>query len=115
MIEYEEEAKKFKKTPCNFKLESIKYCLNDSVLLRKILNYFSEFIFNSFNIDINKYPTIYSLAFAIFRSIYLKEGEVGIIPSPKAIIIKYIKILDKLTLVELRKCLFLLLTSLIEF
>ena len=39
--EYEEEAKKFKKIPWNFKMESIKYCINDSVLLRKILNYFS--------------------------------------------------------------------------
>jgi len=79
--EYEEEARKFKKTPWNFKMESIKYCINDSVLLRKILNSFSDFIFNHFKIDINKYPTISSLAFAIFRNRYLKEGEVGIIPT----------------------------------
>jgi DNA polymerase type B, organellar and viral len=78
--EYEEEAKKFKKTPWDFKMESIKYCLNDSVLLRKILLEFNNFIFNSFNIDISKYPTIPSLAFAIFRSRYLKENEIGLIP-----------------------------------
>jgi len=61
-------------------LEGIKYCLNDSVLLRKRLNYFSEFIFNYFKFDINKYPTIPSLSFAIFIRKYLKEKEIGIIP-----------------------------------
>jgi hypothetical protein len=53
------------------------YCINDNVLLRKVVNAFNSLIYK---VDITKYPTIPSLAFAIFRSKYLKEGEVGVIP-----------------------------------
>jgi hypothetical protein len=45
----------------------------------------SSFIFKQFKVDITKYPTIPSLAFAIFRSKYMKEKEIGIIPTTSKI------------------------------
>ena len=70
--------------PWVFKYESIKYCLNDSILLFEILNKFNQFIFNKYKLNINNYPPclrqgLPSLAFAIFRKDYLKENEIPII------------------------------------
>lgn len=62
-----------------FRNESISYCLNDSILLFEILNKFNQFIFNKYKLNINNYPTLPSLAFAIFRKDYLKENEIPII------------------------------------
>jgi hypothetical protein len=36
--DYEKEAKKFSSVPWSFKDGAIKYCLNDSILLRKVVN-----------------------------------------------------------------------------
>jgi hypothetical protein len=40
---------------------------------------FSKQIFKLYKLNINKYPTLPSLAFAIFKKDYLKEREIGII------------------------------------
>ena len=65
----------FKGTHWNFKTEAIKYCELDCISLFQILSKFNQLIFNQFNINIGKYPTLPSLSFAIFRSHYNKEEK----------------------------------------
>ena len=48
------------------KTESIKYYSLDYISLYQILNLFNNLIFDKFKININKYPTLSSLSFAIF-------------------------------------------------
>jgi hypothetical protein len=40
------------------------------------LEKFNELIFDKFNIDIHKYSTLSSLAFAIFRTLFLEKGVI---------------------------------------
>jgi hypothetical protein len=47
--------------------------INDCVALHEVLVKFNDFIFNKFKLNIQNYPTIPSLTFAIFRSNYLKN------------------------------------------
>ena len=70
-LEYLEYARQFETKLWSLKEETIKYCLNDCVILHNILMDFSSHIFNLFSINIHKYPTLPSLAFAIFRSNFL--------------------------------------------
>jgi DNA polymerase elongation subunit (family B) len=60
----------------NMKEESIKYCEIDSMCLYQILDKFSNMIFELFEINLHKYPTLSSLAFAIFRTHFLKKNEI---------------------------------------
>nr|YP_010146944.1 hypothetical protein K4014_mgp23 [Cyclocybe aegerita]QQP21453.1 hypothetical protein [Cyclocybe aegerita] len=60
----------------NFKEEAIKYCKLDCITLYQIISKFNSLIFNTFSLNINNYPTLPSLTFAIFKSKYLKEDEV---------------------------------------
>lgn len=53
-----------------------KYCEVDCISLYQILIKFRTLIIQKFNIDNLKYPTIPSLAFAIFRMHYLKENQI---------------------------------------
>ncbi|KAG1717180.1 DNA polymerase type B, organellar and viral-domain-containing protein [Suillus lakei] len=59
--------------------ESIKYCLQDCVTLYKVINEFNKQIFNLFRINIHKYPTLSSLAFAIYRSTFLCNFKIPLI------------------------------------
>jgi hypothetical protein len=56
--------------------ESIKYCHIDCVSLFQIMTKFSNMIFELFKIDVHKYPTLSSLAFAIFRTHFLRKDEI---------------------------------------
>src|ERR1700682_1000577 len=56
------------------KEESIRYCEIDCITLYQIIIKFNDLIFDLFNINIHKYPTLSSLAFAIFRSKFLVEN-----------------------------------------
>nr|YP_010192420.1 DNA polymerase [Amanita sinensis]QZN08157.1 DNA polymerase [Amanita sinensis] len=49
------------------------YCIQDCISLSHIIHRFALFIFKHFKININKYPTISSLAMAIYLSNYLKN------------------------------------------
>lgn len=73
MIHFE----KNKKDWC-LKTENIKYCSLDCISLYQILNVFNNLIFDKFKIDINKYPTLSSLSFAIFWTHYLAKLDVSI-------------------------------------
>ena len=53
--------------------ETIKYCIQDCITLYQIINKFNYKIFELFRLDIHKYPTISSLAFAIYRSNFYKD------------------------------------------
>ena len=48
-------------------------------MLYDILIKFNEFIFNLYKLNIHKYPTITSLAFAIFRCKFLKDSKIPLI------------------------------------
>src|SRR5579864_995627 len=56
--------------------ESIKYCEIDCVSLYQNITKFSNMIFELFKIDILNYPTLSSLAFAIYRTHFLGKDEI---------------------------------------
>ena len=58
----------------NLRYEAIKYCEIDCISLYQIVVKFNNMIFEHFNINIHKYPTISSLAFAIFRSSFMESN-----------------------------------------
>jgi hypothetical protein len=55
----------------NLKNETIKYCLLDCIVLYKVISKFNELIFTKWSLNIHRFPTLSSLAFAIFRTHYL--------------------------------------------
>jgi DNA polymerase type B, organellar and viral len=69
----------FKNKKWNLREETIKYCKNDSILLYKILIEFNKIIYGKYRVDAFKHPTISSLAFAIYRTNFLKPLRVPII------------------------------------
>jgi DNA polymerase type B, organellar and viral len=60
----------------NLKEETEKYNIIDCVSLYEIIIKFNNMIFDLFKINIHKYPTLSSLAFAIFRTHFLKKDEI---------------------------------------
>lgn len=58
-----------------FKEEAIKYCELDCKVLYQIIKKFNLLTFDSFNINIDKFPTLSSLSFAIFRKNYINKNE----------------------------------------
>jgi len=63
----------------DLKKETIKYCELDCYILYKIIDKFSDNIFNLFRIDLLQYPTLSSLAFGIYRSQFLNNAKIPII------------------------------------
>lgn len=61
-------SKEFENKSWDLRKESIRYCEQDVRSLHQVLSNFSKIIFDLYRLDINKYPTLSSLAFAIFRS-----------------------------------------------
>ena len=59
-----------------FKKEAINYCILDCKSLHQIITKFASLIFELFSINIHRYPTLASLAFAIFRSNFMKEENI---------------------------------------
>jgi len=70
-IEYNEYKLSKNNKIWDFKEEAIAYCQIDCISLFQILSKFNSLIFNYFKINITKYPTLSSLAFAIFRTHFL--------------------------------------------
>jgi len=77
--DYNKEKSKFKNINWNFKKEAIKYCQQDSIILFKVLQAFAILIWSKFNLSINDYPTIPSLAFAIFRKNFMSKESIAIL------------------------------------
>lgn len=76
--DYKEYVKSFNNKPWILKEEAIKYCEQDVVTLYQILELFNQKIFSNFRLNIHKYTTLPSLAFAIFRSYFLDDKKVKI-------------------------------------
>jgi len=55
--------------------EAVKYCISDCISLYQILIKFNQLIFDNFKININRYPTLPSLSFAIFRTLFLDKSS----------------------------------------
>ena len=77
--EYKDYSKEFKNKFWNLKEETKKYCNQDVKTLYSIINVFSKKIFYLFRVNIINYPTLSSLAFAIFRVVFLKDAKIPII------------------------------------
>ena len=60
----------------NLRNEAIKYCNIDCISLYQVIFKFNEMIFDLFRKNIHHYPTLPSLAFAIFRSNFMKENSI---------------------------------------
>jgi hypothetical protein len=56
--------------------EALKYCKLDCLSLYQVLIKFNSMIFELFNKNIHNYPTLPSLAFAIFRSNFITENTI---------------------------------------
>ena len=69
--DYIKYSKLFLKNNWSLRKETIKYCIQDCVSLHQILFKFNSLIFDMFNVTISKYPTLPSLAFAIFRTRFM--------------------------------------------
>ena len=51
------------------------YCEQDCISLHQVIIKFRQLVCDKWNINIDKYPTVPSLSFAIFRTHYLKIGR----------------------------------------
>jgi hypothetical protein len=69
----------FKDKKWNLRAETIKYSELDCVILYKVLIEFNTLIYSTFRVDAFKYSTLSSLAFAIFRTKYLKPNTIPLI------------------------------------
>lgn len=76
--DYNEYCKPFKGN-WSLRDETIKYCENDVLSLYSIIKEFQKTIFKLFQADINNYPTLSSLAFAIYRMNYIKNFKIPMI------------------------------------
>lgn len=54
--------------------QTIKYCIQDCITLHQILMEFNALVFKNWKLNISKFPTIASLALAIFKSNFLKKN-----------------------------------------
>jgi len=76
--DYKEYVKSFNNKSWILKKEAVKYCEQDVVTLHQIIELFNKKIFNNFRLNIHTYPTLPSLAFAIFRSNFLDSEKIKI-------------------------------------
>ena len=74
--EYLNYCNNFKNKTWNLRNETIKYCQIDCISLYQVIFKFNNMIFNLFGKNIHKYPTLPSLAFAIFRSNFMEENSI---------------------------------------
>jgi hypothetical protein len=54
----------------------IKYCNNDCIILFNIIAKFNSLIFDKFNLNIHRFPTLSSLALGIYRANYMKDFKI---------------------------------------
>jgi DNA polymerase type B, organellar and viral len=69
--QYIEYNNKFKNKTWDLRHELIKYCELDVISLWQVINNFQKLIYKNFSQDILNWPTLSSLAFAIYRSNFL--------------------------------------------
>jgi hypothetical protein len=74
--EFLEYKKRFNDKDWNLRMEVTKYCSQDVISLYQVINKFNNIVFDEFRIDVLKYPTLPSLAFAIFRCKFLGNYKI---------------------------------------
>jgi len=77
--EYNAYVRGYKDREWDLREETIKYCELDCVVLHQIISKFSDIIYKNFRIDLLRYPTLSSLAFAIYRTEFLNESQIPLI------------------------------------
>ena len=60
----------------NLREETIKYCIQDCITLYQVIIKFHELVYDKWSLNISKYSTISSLAFALYRSNYLEANTI---------------------------------------
>lgn len=60
----------------NLKKESTKYCENDCISLYQVITNFSILIYDLFQKDMHRFPTLPSLAFGIFKTKFMEEENI---------------------------------------
>lgn len=79
IVKYQEFKNSFSKDGLikkwRLKDELVKYCENDVIVLHNLILSFTEHIFDRYKINIQKYPTLPSVAFAIYRSKFLNNSN----------------------------------------
>ena len=73
--EYNKYKDSFKGKEWNFRAESTLYCVKDCISLHQVLSKFQMLVKDKFQLNINKYLTLPSLAFKIFRTFYLNKTD----------------------------------------
>ena len=63
----------------SLKAETIKYCIQDCKVLYQIIEKFSKNIFLISNVNVTEYPTLSSLAFAIFRTKFMNKENIPVL------------------------------------
>lgn len=76
IIDYKEYCKNFKTGSWSLREQTLHYCENDVLSLFSIIKEFQIMIFKLFEADINNYPTLSSLAFAIYRMKYIHNFKI---------------------------------------
>jgi len=59
--------------------ETINYCQQDCISLYQVIYKFNNLIFDKYQLNIYKFPTLPSLAFGIYRAHYLKDYHIPLI------------------------------------
>lgn len=70
---------KYGKQNWSLKEQSVQYCIQDCISLYQVLDKFNDLIFDRYQLNINKFSTLSSLAFGIFRSHFLKDAKIPLI------------------------------------
>jgi len=74
--DFNEYKSQFNNNFWNLKNETIKYCELDCISLYQVIFKFTFMIFDLFGRNVHHYPTLPSLAFAIFRGKFMKEENI---------------------------------------
>lgn len=74
--DYNEYKSNFYNSNWNLRKEAIKYCEIDCISLYQVIYKFNDLIFEHFSKNIHHYPTLPSLAFAIFRSNFMENENI---------------------------------------
>jgi len=74
---YNKALEEFGNKAWNFEKESIKYCEQDCRSLHQVISKYNELFFNNFGFNIHKYPTLPSLAFANYRTNFMKDENIA--------------------------------------
>jgi len=76
---YNDYSSTFKGKEWNLKNELVNYCEQDVISLHQVITKFSGEIYQKFKINISIYPTLPSIAFAIYRSIFMPKETIPIL------------------------------------